>query len=115
MNSSSPQSQRILSKNGLYYLFDSQSDVHISSKLFDHEEHKQEILLLYAKGMIETRLIYEFVLPRVFDLFHQGERLHLENLSQFLEVVEIKYSSRLQEELSLLIFSGQLLVFDCQS
>ncbi|MBQ4870300.1 spore germination protein [Priestia megaterium] len=115
MNSSSTESQRILSKNGLYYLFDSQSDVHISSKLFDYEENKQEILLLYAKGMIDTRLIYEFVLPRVFDLFHQGERLHLENLSQFLEVVEIKYSSSLQEELSLSIFSGQLLLFDCQS
>ncbi|MFE7084227.1 spore germination protein [Priestia megaterium] len=112
MNYSHPEN--FLTKDGLYSLFQSLSDIQISPKYFELEESHQEILLLYAKGMVDNQLIYEFVLPRIFDLFLQGRTLNLQSLSQFLEVTEIKYSLSLQEQLSLAIFSGQLLIFDCR-
>ncbi|MEH7000895.1 spore germination protein [Priestia megaterium] len=108
-----PHLEKLLTKDGLCHLFEPLSDVQISSKYFTLKDIDQEILLIYAKGMVDSQLIYEFVLPRVFDLFSHGQTLNLQSLSQFLEAKEIKYSLSLEETLSSAIFSGQLLLFEC--
>ncbi|WP_339998755.1 spore germination protein [Priestia aryabhattai] len=108
-----PHLEKLLTKDGLCYLFEPLSDVQISSKYFTLKDIDQEILLIYAKGMVDSQLIYEFVLPRIFDLFSHGQTLNLQSLSQFLEAKEIKYSLSLEEKLSSAIFSGQLLLFEC--
>ncbi|MBY0061380.1 MULTISPECIES: spore germination protein [Priestia] len=108
-----PHLENLLTKDGLCHLFEPLSDVQISSKYFTFKDIDQEILLIYAKGMVDSQLIYEFVLPRIFDLFSHGQTLNLQSLSHFLEAKEIKYSLSLEENLSSAIFSGQLLLFEC--
>ncbi|MED3993006.1 spore germination protein [Priestia aryabhattai] len=107
--------ENLLTKDDLCHLFEPLSDVQISPKHFTLKGINQEILLIYAKGMVDSQLIYEFVLPRILDVFSHGQTLNLQNLGQFLEVKEIEYSSTLRENLSSAIFSGQLLLFNCET
>ncbi|PJN89556.1 spore germination protein [Bacillus sp. mrc49] len=106
----------LLTKEGIYQLFQAHSDVHMSSKVFNHEDvERQEFLLIYASGMVDSMLIYDSVLPAVDGLIKEGKTIGLQTLDHLLAIEEIKPSSRVREELSMALFSGNLLFFDCQT
>ncbi|AOH56629.1 spore gernimation protein [Peribacillus muralis] len=106
----------LLTKEGLYQLFQAHSDVRVSSKVFNHEDmDRQEVLLVYTSGMVDSMLIYDTVLPAVDRLIKKGKTIGVETLDHLLAIEEIKPSPRVQEELSLALFSGNLLLFDCQT
>ena len=111
-----PAPHILLTKEGLYQHFEAHADVQINCKAFDYEDvMSQEVLLIYASGMVDSLLIYDFVLPAVSGLLKEGKLLELENLHQLLDVSEINRSPRIKEDLASNLFSGQLLLFVCRT
>ncbi|MEC5308496.1 spore germination protein [Bacillus thuringiensis] len=102
-------------KEGLYQVFEGINDVRISLKVFHNQNVQSEFLFLYCKGLSDSRTINQVVLPHFQQLIQGGQCVNIKTLNFLLEVYELTEHNNLKNELETRVFSGELIVLDCQT
>ncbi|MDF9612870.1 spore germination protein [Bacillus cereus] len=108
-------SKELQTKEGLYKAFQNYSDVQISLKAFHNQDTYVEFLFVYCKGISDSQSINQIVLPHFQQLIKEGQSINIKNLNCLLEVYELTESNNLHKELDTKLFSGELIVLDCQN